>query len=296
MNPNRRDLALIGSGLILGSTLVGVSLYFGVIRKYIPLKDLEKEIAALSEQKASLCRQIDAINKDYPKLQKEHDDQVERYEKEISFYEDQLQLAKEDIETWSKKQVAARAMHDYSGNDDIHPDDDLDDPPVDIGPEQVVLNDNPRWNGPLTEDEQRQYDEANGDEDIETGILNSIKERRWTESINDSTAVREIDETEHEDAPFFFDTVSLDYYIEDDVLANGMLMVDQPDAIIDMDILKKLRDKSETVVWCRNEYHTTDYEICRHDGSYQHDVIGVPEDEVYHPNTLREEEVDDPRV
>lgn len=293
MKISNKDLGLIAAGVILGSTLTGTGLYFGIIRKYIPLKDLEKEVAALQHEKASLCRQIEMIQDSYPKIRKEHEDAVERYEKEITFYEDELQAAKNNLKRQNDIHEASQAYAVYSGDSNDSndsndssvandQDDELDEDPVDIGPEKVELNDDPRWNGILNEHEQAQYDAANGDEDVQKSVLEVIKERRYRESIDPNHAVYEITEDEFNDPPSFFTKEFYDYYIEDDVIADGLMMVEEPDTLIDTHILKKLQNKSETIVWCRNERLTTDYEITRHDGSYQHDVIGVPEDEVYH--------------
>ena len=71
------------------------------------------------------------------------------------------------------------------------------------------------------------------------------------------------------------------------MLARGMEIVQDPDMIINTIVLNKFGRASQTgdpnVVWCRNDILETDYEITRHDGSYQHEVLGIPEEESYRP-------------
>ena len=71
------------------------------------------------------------------------------------------------------------------------------------------------------------------------------------------------------------------------MLARGMEIVQDPDAIINTIVLNRFGRLSQSgdpnVVWCRNDILETDYEITRHDGSYQHDVLGIPEEESYRP-------------
>ena len=71
------------------------------------------------------------------------------------------------------------------------------------------------------------------------------------------------------------------------MLADGSEIVIDPDTIINTVVLNHFGQHSMSgdpnVVWCRNDMLETDYAITRHEGSYQHDVLGIPDDEAYMP-------------
>lgn len=295
---NLRTLGLAFGGFVAGAATATSVFYFGVYRRYIPLKNLEQEIADLEHRKHELNQQFKSNHEKFVNTKRSTDDAIKRMEKELDFYDDQISVVKKEWE-------AVKASKDYGHPDDIpkedYGDDDLDDEhsdeidddPVDIDADEpdsdnfVISDGNPRWDGPLTDNEQRQYDEANGDESLEQSILMSIKARRWHESIDKEEPSYHISEDDHDEAPWFIDTVYLDYYEDDDVLADGSEIVIDPESIINSIVLNKFGRNSMSsdpnVVWCRNDILETDYSITRHEGSYQHEVLGIPDDEAYKP-------------
>ena len=47
---NTRDICMIAAGAVLGGGIVAAAGYFGVIRQYIPLRDLERELDDVRRQ------------------------------------------------------------------------------------------------------------------------------------------------------------------------------------------------------------------------------------------------------
>lgn len=150
---------------------------------------------------------------------------------------------------------------------------------------RYVINDgNPRWDGPLTDDEQAEYDNAGGDPDIEDSILMGIKEERFIDTIDENEPTYQISEQEHRDMPEFLDTEELDYYEVDDILALGRDIVPNPSHLIDLTVLnhfgKGSMSSDPNVVYCRNDELETDYIVTRHTGSFQYEVLGIPDDDI----------------
>lgn len=289
---NFKAIGLVSGGFVAGAAAATAIFYFGVYRRYIPLKNLEHEIGNLEQKRHELNKQFKDVHEKYVATKRSHDAAVERMEKELDFYDDQISVVKREFD-------AVKASGNYGDihatdpqdNVDDKPD-ELDDDPVDIGDEPdsdnyIIDDGNPRWDGALTDQEQREYDEAEGDEHLQQSVLMAIKESRWKKSIDHDYPAYHISEDEHEEAPWFIDTENLDYWQDDDVLANGMEIVQDPDSIIDTIVLNRFgklsRSGDPNVVWCRNDILEIDYEITRHDGSYQHDVLGIPEEESYRP-------------
>lgn len=290
-----------GIGLATGAAMAGAIFYVKVYRRYIPLNRLEErlsetaeEVDALLKNKADLAKEFKEDTDDYLKLKENMEDWLDQMKKEY----EATKAAADYGDPW-----AAVARKDISDDDDISDEqgDELDDDPVDNGTDEpdrdnVYIHDgNPRWDGPLTDDEQRQYDEAAGDDGLQASILTTIKARRWHESIDEDEPYYQISEQEHDDAPEFIDTEHLDYWEDDDVLARGMEIVQDPDSIIDTIVLNHFGRHSQTddpnVVFCRNDILETDYEITRHKGSYQHEVLGIPDNEAYRPTRRFDSEV-----
>ncbi len=300
---NLKSYALAIGGFVAGAAAATSLFYFGIYRRYIPLKNLEHEIAELELRKHELNRQFEDNHKKFINTKRSTDEAIQRMEKELDFYDDQIVATKREWEAvkaskgYGNPDVVADNVRENEYADDDYPDDDrgdeIDDNPVDIDDNEpdrdnfVISDGNPRWDGPLTDDEQRQYDEANGNESLEQSILMTIKARRWHESIDQDEPSYHISEDDHDEAPWFIDTVHLDYYEEDDVLADGSEIIIDPDTIINTIVLNHFGRKSlssdPNVVWCRNDILETDYSITRHEGSYQHDVLGIPDDEAYKP-------------
>ena len=290
---NFRTIGLAAGAFIAGAATATAIFYFGVYKQYIPLKDLEHEIGDLERKKHELNQQFKDNHEKYVSTKRSHDDAVERMEKELDFYDDQISVVKREFE-------AVKAAGDYG---DVHATeqqdyiddrpDEIDDNPVDIDSDEpdrdnyVIDDGNPRWDGVLTDQEQREYDEADGNERLQQSIIMTIKERRWKESISTDEPIYHISGDDHEEAPWFFDTESLEYWEDDDVLARGMEIVQDPDSLINTIVLNRFGKLSKSgdpnVVWCRNDILETDYEITRHEGSYQHEVLGIPEEESYRP-------------
>lgn len=290
---NLKAMGLVAGGFVAGAATATAIFYFGVYKRYIPLKNLEHEIGNLEQKRHELNKQFKDVHEKYVATKRSHDEAVERMEKELDFYDDQISVVKREFD-------AVKASGDYGDihatekQDDIDDEpDELDDDPVDIGDDEpdsdnyIIDDGNPRWDGALTDQEQREYDEAEGDESLQQSVLMAIKESRWKKSIDPEYPAYHISEDEHEEAPWFIDTENLDYWQDDDVLANGMEIVQDPDSIIDTIVLNRFGKHSKSgdpnIVWCRNDILEIDYEITRRDGSYQHDVLGIPEEESYRP-------------
>lgn len=281
-----KAMGLVAGGFVAGAATATAIFYFGVYKRYIPLKNLEHEIGNLEQKRHELNKQFKDVHEKYVATKRSHDEAVERMEKELDFYDDQISVVKREFN-------AVKASGDYGDIHATEQQDDIDDDPVDIGDDEpdsdnyIIDDGNPRWDGALTDQEQREYDEAEGDERLQQSVLMAIKESRWKKSIDPEYPAYHISEDEHEEAPWFIDTENLDYWQDDDVLANGMEIVQDPDSIIDTIVLNRFGKHSKSgdpnVVWCRNDILEIDYEITRHDGSYQHDVLGIPEEESYRP-------------
>lgn len=144
-----------------------------------------------------------------------------------------------------------------------------------------------RWDrvdGFLTESEVRPLEETESEEEFKSEFL-SLLQARFHDTQNDEELSYLISAEEHRKAPDFFDTDTLDYYRDDDMIARGRELLRNPDDYINMTVLNHFNDPNVTdepnIVWCRNDYFETDYEIVLHDDSYQHAVFGVPKDQIY---------------
>lgn len=141
-----------------------------------------------------------------------------------------------------------------------------------------------RVDGFLTESEVRPLTETESEEEFKSEFL-SLLQARFHDTQNDEELSYLISAEEHRKAPDFFDTDTLDYYRDDDMIARGRELLRNPDDYINMTVLNHFNDPNVTdepnIVWCRNDYFETDYEIVLHDDSYQHAVFGVPKDQIY---------------
>lgn len=141
-----------------------------------------------------------------------------------------------------------------------------------------------RVDGFLTESEVRPLEETESEEEFKSEFL-SLLQARFHDTQNDEELSYLISAEEHRKAPDFFDTDTLDYYRDDDMIARGRELLRNPDDYINMTVLNHFNDPNVTdepnIVWCRNDYFDTDYEIVLHEDSYQHAVFGVPKDQIY---------------
>lgn len=141
-----------------------------------------------------------------------------------------------------------------------------------------------RVDGFLTESEVRPLEETESEEEFKSEFL-SLLQARFHDTQNDEELSYLISAEDHKKAPDFFDTDTLDYYRDDDMIARGRELLRNPDDYINMTVLNHFNDPNVTdepnIVWCRNDYFDTDYEIVLHEDSYQHAVFGVPKDQIY---------------
>lgn len=276
---NKRDIIMLAIGAVVGGGVVAVADYIRMKRKQKPVEDLAKEVETLEASRQSKCRQLDMIDKEFA-------DRKTQYESVLQELEDRL----DEYEAEEAEHLAKVASRDIT--EDV-PVDEVDDEVVEDDIEHIkelnmgyVINDgNPRWDGPLNDDEQAMYDACEGDADMEYATLIEIKEHRFDETTDPDRMRYLISEQEHEIAPEFIDDESLDYYEADDILARGRSIVQNVEDLINPNVLLHFGEGSSdpSVVWCRNDEYKTDYEIVKHPGSYQSAVYGIDEDSAYIP-------------
>ena len=308
----RRDLIMLASGMITGSVLTGVACYFFIYRKYVPLKQLDKEIEEATAKRRQLLDDCDTIMKENDKLLKHYREKEDELDDRLKFYEDELDRTNKDISDAKIKLDAANATMNYAGIksspcysastdepaqgtdvedkeivDDEEESELFDDPqPHKITEDYLKVPGNPRLDGPLTEEELEKLELCQSENERLTAI-DSIIESRFDDTIDQDDRAYVISEKEHEDAPWFIDTEELEYYEADDILAQDGVVVPSFDELITPIALNHFGPNSlsgdPNVVWCRNDVLKIDYQITRFKGSYQHYVLGVPEDRAYDP-------------
>lgn len=331
---DKHDLIMLSIGALSGASIVGVGAYL-VYRQYVPLNKLNDSINELESRKRELLLKIEKIQNSYDSLSESTKKSTARMDKELDFYESQLDSVKEELkqnnqlvadqgnpdainrdEEYYEKKFEETQSTDENYSDDYETDrsfeserglrsDDAEEPSEkEIAMTKrffggYVINDgNKRWDGPLTDDEQAEYDNAGGDPDIENSILMNIKEERFINSIDEKEPMYQISEQEHHDMPKFLDTEELDYYEVDDILALGRDIVPNPSHLIDLTVLnhfgKNSMSSDPNVVYCRNDELETDYIVTRHTGSFQNEVLGIPdEDSRVVPRKFNKELADD---
>lgn len=160
-------------------------------------------------------------------------------------------------------------------------------------------DDNPRWDGPLNDEEMELYRSVLGDEpELVMSVLTDIRENRYIASMDEDEPMFQITADEHFSKPEFFETRELDYYEDDDILALGREVIPQIERYINPICLNHFGEHSGSgdpnVVWCRNDKHEIDYEITRHEDSYQHAVLGIkPGPNTQPPRRFRPDQVVD---
>lgn len=276
---NKRDIIMLAIGAVIGGGVVAIADYIRMKRKQKPVEDLAKEVETLEASRQSKCRQLDMIDKEFS-------DRKTQYESVLQELEDRL----DEYEAEEAEHLAKVASRDITKDEPV---DEVEDEVVDDDIKYIkelnmgyVINDgNPRWDGPLNDDEQAMYDACEGDVDMEYATLIEIKERRFDETKDPDRIRYLISEYEHEIAPEFIDDESLDYYEADDILARGRSIVQNVEDLINPNVLLHFGEGTSdpSVVWCRNDEYKTDYEIVKHPGSYQSAVYGIDEDSAYIP-------------
>lgn len=317
---DRHDLIMLSIGALFGAAITGIGAYL-IYRQYVPLNKLNDSINELESRKRELFAKIEKIQDSYDSLLASTKESTARMDKELDFYEEQLEAVKEELKE-NNQLLADQGNPDTINRDEAYyakkfeetqstDENDSDDYETDLSDEserglysddeeepsekelemtrrffgKYVINDgNPRWDGPLTDFEQAEYDNAGGDIDIENSILMGIKEQRFLDSIDESETSYQISELEHREMPEFLDTEELDYYEVDDILAFGRDIVPNPSHLINLIVLnhfgKGSMSSDPNVVYCRNDELETDYVITRHTGSFQNEVLGIPDDDI----------------
>ena len=291
-----RDIEMIAIGGVLGGAIVGAALYFGVIKRYIPLRELESELDDLRYQiaRAEKIKNdiVESTSVQEPVVTERPGDSPSLAIKGFNEALDQDEAAVAEA-AQSEPEIEDEPMEE----DDEYDENEIYDP-LRFDPElkrYVIDGRGERFDGPLNDDEMNEYQLAleeglqlldHGEKLIDSVLMN-IYEARFEKTIDEDEPSYLISLDEHNDGYVFLDTESLDYYEEDDILANGREIIGQIDKVINPIVLNHFDEPKisgdPNVVWCRNDIHRTDYEIVRHTGSYQEEVLGVPTASVYKP-------------
>lgn len=282
---NERTIAFI-AGLVTGGGVVAAIGYFGIYRQYVPLNRIQDTVNDLEQDRLAKGRQLDAMDKAYVERKKEYDDRIIELQTQLDVFEADAEEAR--LEKQDKATVREPSGQGSSAYVDLAPAQEEA-----VSEEFVIHDGNPRWDGALTPQEQADILACNGDENLIQGELLRIKEERYDRTSNPDEITYLISAQQHADAPEFFDAESLDYYEGDDVLARGREIVPSVEDLIDPLVLNHFGKLSQSgdpdTVWCRNERYKTDYEIMHHDGSWQAEVYNMNEDEIYVPESRREQ-------
>lgn len=277
---NTRDICLIAAGAVLGGGVVAAAGYFGVVRKFIPLRDLERELDDIRRQYQEYKHKLEDLHHE-----REATEDVEPSE-DVSHG----RPASENVPV-DDAPVDEPSDVDISDDEEDEEDEEEEmgwDPfrsghydPLPFEDGRYYLDDdNPRWDGPLNDEEMELYRSVLGDEpELVMSVLTDIRENRYIASMDEDEPMFQITAEEHLFKPDFFETRELDYYEEDDILALGREVIPQIERYINPICLNHFGENSGSgdpnVVWCRNDKHEIDYEITRHEDSYQHAILGI---------------------
>lgn len=293
---NTRDICMIAAGAVLGGGVVAAAGYFGVIRQYIPLRDLERELDDVRRQYLEYKHKLEDLHHE-----PEPTEDVEPRE-DISHG----RRASENVPV-DDAPVDEPSDVDISDEDEEEDEEEGWDPfmsghydPLPFKDGRYYLDDdNPRWDGPLNDEEMELYRSVLGDEpELVMSVLTDIRENRYLASMDEDEPMFQITADEHCFKPEFFETRELDYYEDDDILALGREVIPQIERYINPICLNHFGEHSGSgdpnVVWCRNDKHEIDYEITRHADSYQHAVLGIqPGPNTRPPRRFRPDQVVD---
>lgn len=291
---NTRDICMIAAGAVLGGGIVAAAGYFGVIKQYIPLRDLERELDDVRRQYMEYKHKLEDLHH-------------EREETEAVAPREDISHGRPESESVPVDDAPVDEPSDVDISDDEEDEEEGWDPfmsghydPLTFKDGRYYLDDdNPRWDGPLNDEEMELYRSVLGDEpELVMSVLTDIRENRYIASMDEDEPMFQITADEHLFKPEFFETRELDYYEEDDILALGRDVIPQIERYINPICLNHFGENSGSgdpnVVWCRNDKHEIDYEITRHEDSYQHAVLGIkPGPNTRPPRRFRPDQVVD---
>ena len=291
-----RDICMIAAGVVLGGGVVAAAGYFGVIKQYIPLRDLERELDDVRRQYMEYKHKLEDLHHE-----REATEDVEPRE-DISHG----RPASENVPV-DDAPVDEPSDVDISDDEEDEDEEEGWDPfmsgrydPLPFKDGRYYLDDdNPRWDGPLNDEEMELYRSVLGDEpELVMSVLTDIRENRYIASMDEDEPMFQITAEEHFYKPEFFETRELDYYEDDDILALGREVIPQIERYINPICLNHFGEHSGSgdpnVVWCRNDKHEIDYEITRHEDSYQHAILGIkPGPNTRPPRRFRPDQVVD---
>ena len=291
-----RDICMIAAGVVLGGGVVAAAGYFGVIKQYIPLRDLERELDDVRRQYMEYKHKLEDLHHE-----REATEDVEPSE--------DISHGRPASENVPVDDAPVDEPSDVDISDDEEEDEEEEgwDPfmsgrydPLPFKDGRYHLDDdNPRWDGPLNDEEMELYRSVLGDEpELVMSVLTDIRENRYIASMDEDEPMFQITADEHFYKPEFFETRELDYYEDDDILALGREVIPQIERYINPICLNHFGEHSGSgdpnVVWCRNDKHEIDYEITRHEDSYQHAILGIkPGPNTRPPRRFRPDQVVD---
>ena len=293
---NTRDICMIAAGVVLGGGVVAAAGYFGVIKQYIPLRDLERELDDVRRQYMEYKHKLEDLHH-------------EREATEDAEPGEDISHGRPASENVPVDDAPVDEPSDVDISDDEEDEDEEEgwDPfmsgrydPLPFKDGRYYLDDdNPRWDGPLNDEEMELYRSVLGDEpELVMSVLTDIRENRYIASMDEDEPMFQITAEEHFYKPEFFETRELDYYEDDDILALGREVIPQIERYINPICLNHFGEHSGSgdpnVVWCRNDKHEIDYEITRHEDSYQHAILGIkPGPNTRPPRRFRPDQVVD---
>ena len=293
---NTRDICMIAAGVVLGGGVVAAAGYFGVIKQYIPLRDLERELDDVRRQYMEYKHKLEDLHH-------------EREATEDAEPGEDISHGRPASENVPVDDAPVDEPSDVDISDDEEDEDEEEgwDPfmsgrydPLPFKDGRYYLDDdNPRWDGPLNDEEMELYRSVLGDEpELVMSVLTDIRENRYLASMDEDEPMFQITAEEHFYKPEFFETRELDYYEDDDILALGREVIPQIERYINPICLNHFGEHSGSgdpnVVWCRNDKHEIDYEITRHEDSYQHAILGIkPGPNTRPPRRFRPDQVVD---
>lgn len=279
---NTRDICMIAAGAVLGGGVVAAAGYFGVIRKFIPLRDLERELDDIRRQYQEYKHKLEDLHHE-----RETTEDVEPSEDISHGRPESENVPVDDAPVDEPSDVDISDEFEEEEDEEEEEEEGWDpwmsgqyDPLTFKDGRYWLDDDNPRWDGPLNDEEMELYRSVLGDEpELVMSVVTDIRENRYIASMDEDEPMFQITADEHCFKPDFFETRELDYYEEDDILALGREVIPQIERYINPICLNHFGENSGSgdpnVVWCRNDKHEIDYEITRHEDSYQHAILGI---------------------
>lgn len=274
---NTRDICMIAAGAVLGGGIVAAAGYFGVIRQYIPLRDLERELDDVRRQYLEYKHKLEDLHHEQETTKEDVADDILRGRPRT----EDNPVNDASVDEQSDADVSDESEEDedeYDGWDPFM--NGYYDPLLFKDGRYFLDDDNPRWDGPLNDEEMELYRSVLGEEkEIVMSVVTDIRENRYLASMDEDEPIFQITIEEHKEQPEFFETRELDYYEDDDILALGREVIPQIERYINPICLNHFGEHSGSgdpnIVWCRNDKHEIDYEITRHEDSYQRAVLGI---------------------